>query len=271
VFSFADTWIKAIGIVSGPYQSAPKPTEFGTTGEYWSKEGWFVPVQFTELKSPIRPRDHMDRIGPTLPTQYSPLQANGNGLQGVYLAPVPDHMAATLRQLLGGQVEDLKAESVLDVDPEGDREQQKIQGDTTIPPTEREQLVKARVGQGLFRSRVELIESGCRLTDVQDGRFLRASHIKPWSKSTNAERLDGANGLLLAPHIDHLFDKGFITFEDDGRLRISSHLPANIATAWSLGGRGVLRKLTDSQTAFMTYHREHIFLRQKSASGAAPV
>jgi hypothetical protein len=261
VFSFADTFIKAVGVVSGPCQSAPKPTEFGATGNYWSNEGWYVPVQFTELNSPIRPRDHMDVLGPTLPAQYSPLQANGNGNQGVYLAPVPAQMAISIRRLLVHQVEDIEGESVLEVDPEGDREQDKIERDATILPTEREQLVKARVGQGLFRSRVELIESGCRLTGVRDRRFLRASHIKPWSKSTNPERLDGANGLLLSPHVDQLFDKGFISFDDSGKLLVSTHLPRSIVTAWSLSDRDDSRKLTDAQAVFMAHHRQRIFLR----------
>ena len=265
VFSFAGTWIKAIGIVSGPVQSAPKPTEFGTTGEYWSKEGWFVPVHFTKLKAPIRPRDHMDLIGPTLPSRYSPLRANGSGLQSVYLAPLPDPMAATLRQLLRGQVEDCQAESVLDVDPDGDQEQQKIQSDAAIPSTARDQLVKARIGQGLFRSRVELLEPSCRVTGVKDRRFLRASHIKPWSKSNNVERLDGANGLLLAPHVDHLFDKGFVTFGDDGSLLASTHLPTDVAVAWTLSSVKAPRALTPSQRLFMSYHRQYVFLPETTA------
>jgi putative restriction endonuclease len=48
-----------------------------------------------------------------------------------------------------------------------------------------------------------------------------ASHIKPWCESTNEERLNGENGLLLTPSIDHLFDRGFISFEDNGELLIS--------------------------------------------------
>ncbi|MEY4139999.1 MAG: hypothetical protein RLZZ371_2181, partial [Pseudomonadota bacterium] len=89
VFSFSDTFIKAIGVVTGPHQSAPKPTEFGNAGDYWSNEGWYVPVQYTEIKRPIKPKEHMLLLADTLPEKYSPLQPNGNGNQGVYLAPVP--------------------------------------------------------------------------------------------------------------------------------------------------------------------------------------
>ena len=59
VFSFCDTYIKAIGVVNGVCESAPKPTEFGNTGEYWANEGWYLPVRFTEINQPIRSKEHM--------------------------------------------------------------------------------------------------------------------------------------------------------------------------------------------------------------------
>ena len=106
VFSFCDTLIKAVGVASGTAISTPKPKEFGTVGPNWDGvEGWKVPVRFKELDQPIRPKDHIDEIRWSLPTKYSPLQQNGNGLQGVYLAEVPPALADILRMLLEGQVE----------------------------------------------------------------------------------------------------------------------------------------------------------------------
>ncbi len=260
VFSFCDTLIKAVGVVSGPCQSSPKPTAFGGTGSYWSDEGWYVPVQFTELARPIKPKDWMADIGPTLPDKYSPLQASGNGNQGVYLAPVPNDMAAVLRRLLGGQVEAVVSASCAIADAAGDQEQQRLLADPKIPQTERQQLVNARVGQGLFRSRVELLEPSCRITGVSDRRFLRASHIKPWAQSSNSEKLDGANGLMLSPHVDHLFDKGFISFNDDGSLIISKHVPQAVISAWSVFQPVAARPLQLHQAAFMRYHRDVVFM-----------
>jgi hypothetical protein len=260
VFSFCDTYIKAVGIVIGTCQSSPKPTEFGAAGEYWANEGWYLPVRFTEISRPIRPKDHIDTLAATLPEKYSPLQDNGNGNQGVYLAPVPTAMAAELYRLLDGQVEAVILACPLDDDLAADAAEKTIKEDVAIPVTEREQLVKARVGQGLYRSRVELLEAGCRLTGVTDRRFLRASHIKPWSKSDSREKLDGNNGLLLAPHIDHLFDKGFISFEDDGRLLTSDALPRSIQDAWSLLPPLMSKTFTVSQAMYLAYHRENVFL-----------
>jgi putative restriction endonuclease len=203
----------------------------------------------------------MEAIKQTLPEKYSPLQANGNGNQGVYLAPVPDAMAAVLIQLLDGQVQKVISQTVVEVDEIADQLEKSIKEDVAIPITVREQLVKARVGQGLFRSRVEILEESCRITGVADRRFLRASHIKPWAKSDSQQKLDGHNGLLLAPHIDHLFDKGFISFSDNGSLMLSKLLPQAIQSAWGLDHPISIRSFLHKQIEYLDFHREHVFLK----------
>ncbi|TEA70169.1 HNH endonuclease [Allopusillimonas ginsengisoli] len=128
-----------------------------------------------------------------------------------------------------------------------------------ISSSERIQLIKARIGQGLFRSRVAKIELCCRITSIRDKRFLIASHIKPWAKSDNIERLDGHNGLLLAPHIDRLFDNGYITFDDNGQMRVSQQLPMEIQQAWGLNMTVQPRPLIPRQQHYMAYHRDEVF------------
>jgi predicted restriction endonuclease len=72
------------------------------------------------------------------------------------------------------------------------------------------------------------IERRCRITGVENPVHLVASHCKPWRDSSNDELLNGENGLLLTPSIDHLFDRGFIGFEDSGELVVSpvAHKPS---------------------------------------------
>jgi len=77
--------------------------------------------------------------------------------------------------------------------------------------TERWSQVRTRIGQGEFRKKLITYWNGCAVTDCKLIKILRASHIKPWRFSTNAERLDEYNGLLLLPSIDSLFDAGLIT------------------------------------------------------------
>lgn len=261
VFSFCDTFIKAVGVVQARAESLPKPPEFGNAGAYWGTEGWYVRVAFTELAKPIRPKDYMHVLGPTLPGKYSPLQENGNGNQGVYLAEVPEPMAVTLTSLLEGQVEKIiNATGVAEDFESQDEEAEKaLRSRGDIPETEKQQLVKARRGQGLFRSRVELIEKACRITGVSEKSHLRASHIKPWRDSTDAEKLDGNNGLLLSPHVDHLFDRGYITFDDDGSLIVSPHLSGAVLGAWNIPATVNVGPFNDAQHKYLAVHRGAIF------------
>lgn len=131
-----------------------------------------------------------------------------------------------------------------------------VLNDPSINPTERLELVKARIGQGKFRQRLLLHWERCAVTGYNELSMLVASHIKPWSASSNAERLDPFNGLLLVPNIDRAFDKGFITFEEAGTLLVSPLLPDASALGITAGSQISLR--TEHQ-AFMAYHRANVF------------
>src|SRR5262245_46674101 len=92
--------------------------------------------------------------------------------------------------------------------------------------TEREEVRKARIGQGRFRQLLlELWGARCAITGVEIPAVLTASHIKPWRCAINAERLDPHNGLLVLPQYDRLFDRGFISLADDGTILVSPALP----------------------------------------------
>jgi putative restriction endonuclease len=258
VFSYCDTYIKAIGVATSRAASVPKPTAFGRTGSYWSDEGWFIEVQFRELASPIRPREHMRVLEPTLPTKYSPLRPSGEGGQHVYLAEVPLPMAHQLLVLLGqeGQLLIDALEIIAKYEIAQSRAEAELEDRTDIAPTERLQLAKARVGQGLFKSRVELVEKCCRITKVERPEHLTASHIKPWRASSDSERLDGNNGLLLAPHIDHLFDRGLISFSSAGRILVSAALAPNVLERWSIDPAENVGTFSSEQSEYLEYHSD---------------
>lgn len=144
---------------------------------------------------------------------------------------------------------------------------QEILGDPSIATTEKQAIVLARRGQGLFRQRVSEIEVRCRVTGVSNPEHLRASHCKPWRDSNNDERLDGENGLLLTPSIDHLFDRGFISFGAEGNLIVSpvAHKP-------SLERMGVrttevvkVGRFSEGQRRFLEYHRDSVLLLARKA------
>ncbi|HEU4961956.1 MAG TPA: HNH endonuclease [Sphingomonas sp.] len=128
------------------------------------------------------------------------------------------------------------------------------------PLTERERLAAARIGQGEFRSRLLELWSGCcPVAEIDDSRLLRASHIKPWSVSTNAERLDPYNGLLLSGTVDLLFDQGLLSFADDGRYLVSPLLSDANVVRLGLNGHARLCGLQPHHLPYLAYHRAQVF------------
>jgi hypothetical protein len=130
-----------------------------------------------------------------------------------------------------------------------------------ITATQKETLVQARRGQGRFRGDLERVESRCRVTGLTQLDLLRASHIKPWAKCSNRERLDPNNGLLLAPHVDVLFELGYITFTGNGRLNVSKRLDPAVARAWRLKAGQSVGTFSKAQKSYLTYHRRLRFKR----------
>ncbi len=274
VFSFCDTRIAAIGFAQSYCYESPKPEEFGTTGLNWSNTGWRVDVRFQELKNRIRPKDYIGEIRWLLPEKYSPLTRDGNGLQGVYLTEISEMLANALINRVGAEanvardVAHANAERGAEMDrPEAAiiewerRVEEQILGASDISATEKRSLVMARRGQGVFRAAVEKIETACRVTRVDRREHLVASHAKPWRDSDNAERLNGENGFLLTPTVDHLFDKGFITFEDSGRLVVSpvAHRESMRRMGVEIDGALNVGDFSAGQRHFLEYHRENIF------------
>ena len=274
IFCFYKQHIPAIGIAQSHAYEAPKPQEFGNRGAYWESIGWRIDVRYIKLSHLIRPSHNIDRLIKHLPKKYFPLQANGHGMQSIYLAFLNTEFAAILIDLIGRQAHDI-VNALSQYDPANplsgaepavwdeweDYQVDQVQADTAIPDTDRQSIITARRGQGLFRQRVMQIERHCRVTGVDREEHLRASHIKPWRSADNSERLSGENGLLLTPSIDHLFDRGFISFEDDGRLLISP-----VAHHESLYKMGIPREPHDvgrfepGQKQFLEHHRNNIYL-----------
>lgn len=273
IFSFCDTYIRAIGIAQSPAYEAPKPMEFGKLGAYWETIGWRVDVRFTELRNVIRPMDEMDRLRPYLPERYSPLRLNGHGLQNIYLTEVPELMGIQLLQLIGTEgmavAHSWNAATSSEVEIfQGqvsweEHQVKQVLLNSMIGETTKQAIVMARRGQGLFRTRVAQIERRCRLTGVSNPEYLRASHVKPWRDANNEERLDGENGFLLTPDADLLFDRGFISFKGNGDVLVSP-----IADRSSMEQMGIVGNMLETVGAFsqkqrqyLEFHRDMVFLQ----------
>lgn len=131
-----------------------------------------------------------------------------------------------------------------------------IEQDRSIPETTRKALIDARRGHGTFRKKLDIIwENACAATSCTVREVLRASHIKPWRQSTDKERLDPNNGILLSANIDILFDRGLVSFDDSGRMLVSSRLATSERRA--LGLPAHLRRTPDArQLPYLKYHRK---------------
>lgn len=128
--------------------------------------------------------------------------------------------------------------------------------------TEAVAQVRRRVGQDLYReAQLALWGGRCAVTGLAVPELLRASHAKPWAESTDAERLDPHNGLLLAVHLDALFDQGFLTFDDNGTGMLSAALPPDAYRQISLAEDTppTLRLVLPAHRPYLEWHRTQVF------------
>lgn len=245
VFSYAKGMLRAVGIAkSKPYNEPPPSVGHSS----WSGAGWKVDVDWRPLKEPFSATTLIELVRPYLPKRNSPLKPNGHA-NLIYLSEISSQFAEIIVSMADhrdiGLADDLDRRQIIESEP-----------DITV----REALYLARVGQGRFRDRVADVEQACRLTKVSDRSYLVASHIKPWRACSNFERLDGHNGLLLAPHVDRLFDRGAISFADNGDLLIRDSSVVEVMESWGLPTATVnVGSFSTQQKAYLHHHRKHIF------------
>jgi len=127
----------------------------------------------------------------------------------------------------------------------------------------------ARIGQGDFRDQLlERYAARCPVTGIENVELLIASHIKPWHACSNAERLDPANGILLSALADKLFDRGLLSFSDDGEAMLSPLLSAGDQLLVNTMLRGK-PPLTDRNRGYLDYHRRAVFRASAETSSVS--
>ncbi|WP_051263615.1 HNH endonuclease [Tenacibaculum ovolyticum] len=137
-----------------------------------------------------------------------------------------------------------------------------IDNTNNLSQTEKSQLVKSRIGQGVFRRNLISDCNFCPITGVNDSQFLIASHIKPWRNSNNNERLNKKNGLLLTPTYDKLFDKGYISFNENKNIIVSTKISQiNCERLNIVDGLNIPLLPIDGREIFLEYHRDIVLKR----------
>lgn len=138
------------------------------------------------------------------------------------------------------------------------RDIEKIKSNKQLSETTKQKMINARVGQGEFREECLKLYPLCPVTGIFFNALLRASHIKPWSHCVNArERLDPHNGIMLAAHIDALFDGGWISFENNGTILKSNKL--DLQTCESINLPDSIKPFRANSYDYLEWHRNRVF------------
>lgn len=141
-----------------------------------------------------------------------------------------------------------------------DSQVKEIEKSESTSPEKKLQLTTARIGQGKYRQDLLSLCPFCPITLVSDDRLLIASHIKPWAKSNQDEKIDPYNGFMFTPNIDLLFDRGFITFTNDKRMLVSPWLSKMTCSKLNIvPNKSYVFLPIEGRERYLEYHRKKIF------------
>ena len=257
VFHYVKGNIVAISIASSSCQEATKPAALQYF-EAWGEKGYLVKLHYHELEIPLNIRKNFEELRPLLPLKYSAFQQDGNGNQGC-LYPCNEELAIKLLELISDlniyEVELEQLELAIGIIRRTER-------NTIVPmiaETEAEAKAKIRLGQKKFkRELLPLWGHKCAICEIELPALLRASHSKPWKDSTDAERLDPFNGVLLCCNHDALYNKGYIAFDGQGRLHISSQIPELDYVKYSIHPKMKISRYEENKPYFK-WHKKNVF------------
>ncbi|MBV8741507.1 MAG: HNH endonuclease [Sinobacteraceae bacterium] len=255
----------AAGVVLKVAQQEHRLTAAGSSAptQGQTEQGFAVPVRLVAFSGALRLTEHAARLIAVMPRRNAPLRAGGSLNRDAWLTLMPAPLVATIRELLRGELEQIVsiATAMLGSRLGDDAAEAMLQQRSDLDAALRLELLNARFGQGLFRANVEQVQQGCRITGLLDRRHVRAVHIKPWARSSDAERLDGHNGVLLSPHLAQLFERGYLSFSDAGALLLSRELNPAVLRSWSIDADACCGTFAPEQHRYLEFHRREVFAR----------
>lgn len=241
VYSYVKGKILAISTANSYAYRAPVPRD-SEAQVVWLQNGWKVDLDYVDLIEPIPIDEVLAELLPLMPSSHSPLTVNGKGFNG-YVFKIDEYASDFLLR---------------------DRRSDKLASYSTVAVavavgkelTERESLTRIRIGQAQFRSNLKIYwRSECSVSGVRNLNLLRASHIKPWSISTSADRLNVFNGLLLAPSYDAAFDNYLISFDSEGKMLVAPSLEDDLVRL-GIDRSARLRRIERGHQKFLDHHRQ---------------
>lgn len=221
------------------------------TFDKWQKEGWKVDVELTKIPDPIKADEFKDFFIENYNTQCIPkVFTSKKQCAQFYMSAIPSAAGVLLLSHIQST-----AYIVDNFDmPDNAIEKEDVADRETV----REIVIKARIGQGPYRKNLIDIWNGkCSATGLSYTELLIASHIVPWSVcEPSSERIDPYNGFLLSPNIDKLFDKGLISFTDEGKLLLNESITDEVLDKLGISKSLQISAIKPQNLPYLARHRE---------------
>lgn len=251
VFNYKKGYLLGYCIIISKCYPAPKPEEFNVDVD-WEEGGYMADAEYHLFEKPISKEKIYNAISHLLPTKYSPLNIIEKG--GVQKINANQGYLYELNQEIGDKLcKQFNIELGFEASSLINNEQTNYKAPDK---TSRRGLVTSRIGQGEYRRRIlERWNNTCAVNRSTIKEILIASHIIPWRDSTNKERLDVENGILLSPNYDALFDRHLISFEDNGQIIISRHIDQADLLLLGISGNEKIKALTAKNIEYLKRHR----------------
>ncbi|SVC36991.1 uncharacterized protein METZ01_LOCUS289845 [marine metagenome] len=248
IFSYQGKRIRAVSIAKYDCYPDNIPPEFGVDAP-WKAEGRRVDAEYKDLDDPILLDEISEILSPYLGEPQFPIKKSGTGGKEGYLFRI--------NQIVG---EDLLGLCNLSHLPQVSEERRSFGHLEGREITTRKRLIDARQGQGHFRNKLIENWESCAVTGTGNLKLLNASHIRPWKWSNNFQRLDPNNGLLLTSAYDRAFDRGLISFDENGSLIPSTSIDSADLLRSGIQPLSRLREYNEHIEQYMTFHRERVFV-----------
>lgn len=264
IFHYVKGAIVAISVAKSGFEKKRKPFEEGAS-EKESDIGYLVPVEYRELENPLIIKDCLDDISSLLPVKYAAFKEDGSGNPG-YLYPCNEELAVELLEGISRLNIYIPEDEQLELAMEVVRVTEHNPLITLIAETIMEMKTKIQRGQLQFRkSLLPLWHKACPLCGMDIDVVLKAGYAKPWKDSTDSEKINPYNGLLLCSNHEAMFTSGLISFTAGGKLHIARKIPEQRYAEHGLK-KGLKISVYPENGEFFRWHKREIFIDKRRSA-----
>lgn len=254
IFHYVKGDIVAISVAKTDCTIEKKPTSKKST------QGYLVQLAYYEFEKPLTIQDYFDKISLHLPKKYSPFQQDSSGNQG-YLYPCNEALLIKLVELIG----DLNIYEEVDEQLEFALGIVKRTAHNPLIPllaeTESAAKTKVRIEKKKFKQALlHQWHSKCAICEIDLLELLKASHAKPWKDSTKLERVNKYNGILFCANHAELYNRGFIAFDGQGKIHISSLISEENYEKYAIHAKVKIARVEENKYYFK-WHKRNLFIK----------